>query len=500
MLIQSLLLMANWYESPDNPKDTWHWMGVAISLAHTMGLHRNPATHRAAAGQEKLRKRIWWSCFMRDRLIALAMRRTMRIKEEDFDVPMLTEEDFDLRVPATTALEFAWSCPVARSLAVQQQLAQICVQQAKLCVLVGQVIRLQYSVLLKEDAGSSSTATDVDSWGYHDPMLLPYKSGENLQGVEMVANRLTGWLRDLPSSSQYRTLAPADGEHGAATLAVHRSLLHMVYHTTVSALHRPHVLLSAESRTIPQVVQEASRDTVRQSARWTSLIASQLHGLQLDRYMPTSGVTVLLPAMIVHLLDVDDRRLDIRERARKDYVLCLEAMKALCPAYAAARYAISYLKDLLKKHNQVGLVNMATGGAPTLLSTAPFAPPMPTGPMMRSGPARDRFTTPPPDHSSTSSQHALPQATTASVLAPHTVSLADIETSIKLGLTPPYENTGREGDRQPLQFDFLPDLDLAEFEVDQPDFTQWLNDAVYEEPLGSEDVVMDFGTEIGLAI
>ena len=34
--------MTYWYETPDDQKDTWHWMGVAISLAHTIGLHRNP--------------------------------------------------------------------------------------------------------------------------------------------------------------------------------------------------------------------------------------------------------------------------------------------------------------------------------------------------------------------------------------------------------------------------------------------------------------------------
>jgi hypothetical protein len=42
ILIQALLLMIYWYETPDDQKDTWHWMGMAISLAYTIGLHRNP--------------------------------------------------------------------------------------------------------------------------------------------------------------------------------------------------------------------------------------------------------------------------------------------------------------------------------------------------------------------------------------------------------------------------------------------------------------------------
>ena len=74
-LVQSLLLMTYWYETPDDQKDTWHWMGVAITLAHTIGLHRNPEKSNMEPSKKKLWKRVWWSCFMRDRLVALGMRR-----------------------------------------------------------------------------------------------------------------------------------------------------------------------------------------------------------------------------------------------------------------------------------------------------------------------------------------------------------------------------------------------------------------------------------------
>lgn len=41
-LIQSLLLMTDWYEAPDDLRDSHHWIGIAISLSRTIGLHRNP--------------------------------------------------------------------------------------------------------------------------------------------------------------------------------------------------------------------------------------------------------------------------------------------------------------------------------------------------------------------------------------------------------------------------------------------------------------------------
>ena len=90
-LIQALLLMTYWYETPDDQKDSHHWMGIAVSLSHAIGLNRNPENSPSLdETRQRLWRRIWWSTYMRDRLIALGMRRPTRIKDTDFDVPMLT--------------------------------------------------------------------------------------------------------------------------------------------------------------------------------------------------------------------------------------------------------------------------------------------------------------------------------------------------------------------------------------------------------------------------
>lgn len=90
--------MTYWCETPDDQKDTWHWMGMGILLAHTMGLHRNPEKSNMDPKKQKLWKRIWWSCFMRNRLVSLGMRRPTRIKDDDYDVSILTFEDFEIQV------------------------------------------------------------------------------------------------------------------------------------------------------------------------------------------------------------------------------------------------------------------------------------------------------------------------------------------------------------------------------------------------------------------
>ena len=148
-LVQALLLMTYWYETPDDQKDTWHWMGVAISLSHTIGLHRNPTKSLALDGKgKKLWKRVWWSCVMRDRLVALGMRRPTRIKSEDCDVPMLTLEDFDIDIDVSNIPLFSEEGETyEQAINRQRQLSIMCIEKAKLCICISHVLTAQYSVL-----------------------------------------------------------------------------------------------------------------------------------------------------------------------------------------------------------------------------------------------------------------------------------------------------------------------------------------------------------------
>ncbi|KAJ4109057.1 Cutinase transcription factor 1 beta [Fusarium oxysporum] len=241
VLVQALLLMTYWYETPDDQKDTWHWMGVAISLAHTIGLHRNPGSTSMAPAKQKLWKRIWWSCFMRDRLIALGMRRPTRIKDEDFDVPMLEESDFEIEVLPENNTIIPASCALVRNLDMQRELAIMCIAKAQLCVCISRMLKAQYSVLIRDKMKPENTTNST-------MMLFPNKQLDNVESVTEVDHELMAWAESLPACCQYRTLTPLDVKDGRSTIAVQRTLLHMVYYTTISALHRPQFLPSSPLR------------------------------------------------------------------------------------------------------------------------------------------------------------------------------------------------------------------------------------------------------------
>lgn len=344
VLVQAILLMTYWYETPDDQKDTWHWMGVAISLAHTIGLHRNPGSTNMTPRKQKLWKRIWWSCFMRDRLVALGMRRPTRIKDEDFDVPMLTEADFEIEALSDENQLLPVECTVVRDIAMQKELAELCIQKAKLCVLISGMLKAQYSVLIRD-------ATKPDNTTNSTMMLFPNKTLENLDSINVVDRELSTWLEGLPAAAQYRQLTQADIQNGRSTVAVQRAMLHMVYYTTVSALHRPQFLPASPFQvpTASRQVQDMSRMRVRESASRITYMASELHHLRLERFLPTTGVTVILPAMIIHLLEMKNPVTEVRENATKGFRQCLRVMEKLRDIYAAADFATIFLDAALRK-------------------------------------------------------------------------------------------------------------------------------------------------------
>ncbi|KAI1171250.1 fungal-specific transcription factor domain-containing protein [Nemania sp. FL0916] len=348
LLVQGLLLMTYWYETPDDQKDTWHWMGVAISLGHTIGLHRNPANTNMSLQRRKLWKRIWWSCFMRDRLIALGMRRPTRIKDEDFDVPMLEESDFDIRVLPDTVQVVGLECTLLRDVTMQRELAQMCIAKAKLSLCISQMLKAQYSVLIR-------AATHPENMTNSTMMLLPNKQLDNMESIFKCDHELTQWAETLPESCKYRPLSPLDIQNGRGPLAVQRNLLHMVYFTTVSALHRPLFLPSSPrnyQQTPSQVQQQLSRMRVCDSAMRITQMLAELTALGLEKFLPTTGVTVVLPAMIIHMIEMKNPSQMVQAAAHRGFQQCMRVMERLRDIYAAADYAVAFLNAAMRKGAQ----------------------------------------------------------------------------------------------------------------------------------------------------
>ncbi|RFU30531.1 hypothetical protein B7463_g5824, partial [Scytalidium lignicola] len=155
-LVAVLLLLGFWWEGPEDQKDTWHWLGAAISLAQTLGMHRSTANSRMSPRQRSMWKRIWWSIYVRDRHATAALGRPCRINDEDCDVEMLVVEDFLFDQESDSRL-----------VCVQQPYHQsYAIEMAKLTVILGKLLNYKFT---PRKIGTKNISTDtlgeeLDQW------------------------------------------------------------------------------------------------------------------------------------------------------------------------------------------------------------------------------------------------------------------------------------------------------------------------------------------------
>ncbi|BCS28067.1 Zn(II)2Cys6 transcription factor [Aspergillus puulaauensis] len=108
VLLASIMLFWWWSTgsatlvSMDN---AWWWTGIAIRIAQEMGLHREPPSTlpQSTAG---LRRRIWWTLFIRDRILALSQGRPTNIDQDFCTVEMSLPASITLNIRSPRTLSF----------------------------------------------------------------------------------------------------------------------------------------------------------------------------------------------------------------------------------------------------------------------------------------------------------------------------------------------------------------------------------------------------------
>lgn len=165
----------------------------------------------------KLWKRIWWSIYVRDRHAATALGRPMRIHDDDCDVEMLDESDFDDDIDDERLYGIS-----------KRELAQYVIQMAKLSVIC------EFSGPPK----FCGPRVDIRKVGSILKNAFPL-SDDN---VDLVRNSLMGelvaWLSQLPAEMQYNGIGAGSG------VKFWSSMLHVAYKYNSSTINfRQHCLL-----------------------------------------------------------------------------------------------------------------------------------------------------------------------------------------------------------------------------------------------------------------
>lgn len=141
--LQSALLLGFWHSEMNNHAQPWYWTGIAINLGQIMGLHRDPDAARfntsITDSRRALWRRLWWSCFFRDRWLSLTLGRPLRINLLDCDIPMPSVSD--------VLCDMSEVSPAVASLFIPNELSQLTeywILLLHLSKMLGDVLILSY--------------------------------------------------------------------------------------------------------------------------------------------------------------------------------------------------------------------------------------------------------------------------------------------------------------------------------------------------------------------
>lgn len=343
--------MTYWHETPDGQKDLWYWMGIAISTAHSINLHRDPSTMDIPQAEKRLRKRMWWSCFIRDRLIALGARKPSRISEDEFNVPMLVESDFDIRAVGQASTDIAKSSVVLQDAQVQRDLALMCIAKAQLCIHLGHVLDTQYIAM--NNGGGDRIEHPGGTRLLYPNMVQDSDSRQRVAGIDA---SLLDWLQSLPYACQSRQVMASDAQPTNLVCTIQRSVLHMLYQTTVLALYRPQSLDISQKKSSAghefrpiEHEQDISWNKIHDAALQITNIVSGLADYEIDRLLPTTCVVLILPAMIIQILEMKNNMAEGRDQALVSYKKCMHVMEHLGENFKGADFAILFLNMIMTR-------------------------------------------------------------------------------------------------------------------------------------------------------
>lgn len=332
-VFQSLLLMSSWYDRNNQRRDTWHWTGLALSVAQTMGLHREPTPRCGPDRIQHLRRRLWWSLYIRDRLLALGTRRPMRIRDDSFNVTMLTLDDFDVHLVCESDQGRSLTPDVEET----TRLALMCIELAKLSICIGNVLSSQYTTL--------KTQPDVS----HTMAVVPQLEGDRTpKKLEECDREINEWYQALgPVISISRPPSGQDALYSCS--GVHMGILNMVHLTLINVLYRTQALGTLTDKVEVQVVQKASRSKVKDAACKVTKITYAMLRRDQVRFLGVAGVTALLAACLSHMLDIRLGDDDLRDASIFRFYQSMQVLQSLSGIYTSADSSVSFLASVIRK-------------------------------------------------------------------------------------------------------------------------------------------------------
>ncbi|PHH64501.1 hypothetical protein CDD81_4576 [Ophiocordyceps australis] len=279
ILIQALFLMSFWRGGPADVRDVRYWLGVVITLCESYGLHRSPRSSvmNKSTNMARIRRRIWWSVYVRERQVAAALGLPSRIRDEDCDIEPLSASDLESDACSSDKPLFG-SCRL--------QHVTYAIKMVEIARLLGRIIDLHFS---------------------------PGKPASTVADAEGLEKALEAWRQSLPENMKNTT------DQGSE--CVWTCLLHLAYNHLRILIHRNSFLHKQQDGASNQVVMAA--------ACRISRIAEDMSTYGTLRYGQMHLITSLFAALCIHAISIRRGTGVARRIAENRAQICLLCLKEI---------------------------------------------------------------------------------------------------------------------------------------------------------------------------
>ncbi|KAK9727343.1 hypothetical protein K7432_001922 [Basidiobolus ranarum] len=239
-LIQTLLIMCFYEFSRANFNKSSLYIGMATRMAQGMGIHKIDEQHRDISQlrvekwiELETKRRVWWFCFLFDRVVSLESGRPWGINEDEFFV-MLPCDDYswETRTPVEgQVLRLHDEFPVVESLNIRTAVSPFS-HFIALIVLLGRISKF--------------------SSGYEK---LPDTDRE--ETFELLNTALIFWENNLPPEMQFSKETSMANDPNSSLI----TLMHAFKHTSKLLLHLPRLkkLSDKSTKTITMSSVESAK-------------------------------------------------------------------------------------------------------------------------------------------------------------------------------------------------------------------------------------------------
>lgn len=287
-------------------------------MAQDLGLHRNCDHWNIPAEECERRKRVFWCCYVVDRLASAMYGRASTFEERDCDVPFPTVDDDDL---------IREDDPNATMPQPSFRLLEGFTNLIKICDILGHVLKNIYYVRSLQYTGAKQADSVLTTWN----------------------KKLQQWYDQLPDSLQIKK-DNGSNNHTLPPTAVCQ--LHMIYHTTVILLHRPFIPGPNQSL-LPSLLPCASICSAAADAVLSitnSMLAENKLRYVMNYavyYIFTSGIIFIRTACIMKpnnepSLSSDDKTLEAKVKVTK----CMQALDEIEATWTTASKSCQILAEL----------------------------------------------------------------------------------------------------------------------------------------------------------